>query len=70
MKLKKSQTNDTVGANPAQGGAFLSSRHRNPAEELALHGSGSGGKVGGICALIATIMLAAISFLLYMQLSA
>ncbi|HRR34311.1 MAG TPA: hypothetical protein P5026_09450 [Kiritimatiellia bacterium] len=67
MKLKKSSVDavqeeaKTSGA----GGAFISARHRNPAEELAAQGSGAGDKVGGICAIIATIFLAIITFLMY-----
>ena len=52
-------------AKPASGGAFISARFRNPAEEIAAQGSGTGDKVGGICAILATVFLAVITFLLY-----
>ena len=66
MKLKKS-SGDAVQeeAKPASGGAFLSARFRNPAEEVAAQSSGAGDKVGGICAILATVFLAVITFLLY-----
>ncbi len=51
----------------AKGGAFISSRHRNPAEELAAQGSGRD-TLGGICAILATIFIGAAAFLLYAQL--
>ncbi len=66
MKLKKSSV-DAVQeeAKAASGGAFISARLRNPADELASQGSGAGDKVGGICAIIATVFLAIITFLMY-----
>lgn len=66
MKLKKS-SGDTAQeeTKPASGGAFISARHRNPVEEVAAQGSGAGDKVGGICAILATVFLAVITFLLY-----
>lgn len=62
MKLKKSDG----GAGQEEGGAFISARLRNPAEELAASGgSGTGDKIGGICAILATVFLAIIAYLLY-----
>jgi hypothetical protein len=69
MKLKLKKEPDAVAAIPeepkASGGAFISARHRNPADELATQGTGAGDKIGGICAIIATIFLAIITFLMY-----
>jgi hypothetical protein len=66
MKLKKSSGEAVQEeAKPASGGAFISARLRNPAEELAAQGAGAGDKIGGICAVLATVFLAIITFLLY-----
>lgn len=66
MKLKKSSVEAAEAAAPAVGGAFISERLRNPAEELAVQASpGAGDKIGGICAIIATVLLAVITFMLY-----
>jgi hypothetical protein len=69
MKLKKSsnesaaeESKPTVG-----GGAFISARHRNPSEELAVQPKGTGDMVGGICAVVATVMLMVITALLYLN---
>lgn len=67
MKLKKSSV-DAVQEEAkvvSGGGAFISARLRNPADELAAQGSGAGDKIGGICAIIATVFLAVITFLMY-----
>jgi hypothetical protein len=68
MKLKK-ETVEAVHeeAKSAAGGAFISARHRNPAQELAVQGTGTGDKIGGICAILATVFLAVITALLYMN---
>ncbi len=66
MKLKKSSVEAVQEeAKTASGGAFISARLRNPAEELAVQGPGAGDKIGGICAIIATVFLAIITFLMY-----
>ena len=66
MKLKKSSVEAVADeTKPAAGGAFISARLRNPADEVAMQGQGSGDKIGGICALIATALLAIITFLLF-----
>ena len=65
MKLKKSSGDTVEDAKPASGGAFISARHRNPVEEVAAQDSGAGDKIGGICAVLATVFLAVITFLLY-----
>ena len=66
MKLKKS-TADAVmeESKSASGGAFISARLRNPAEELAAQGKSSGDLVGGVCAILATVLLVAITALLF-----
>lgn len=68
MKLKKSAVEaagDESKAAPATGGAFISARLRNPAEELAAQRTSSGDKFGGICAILATVLLAVVTALLY-----
>lgn len=65
MKLKKSSVEAIEDDKTATGGAFISARLRNPADELAVQGSDAGDKIGGICALIATALLAIITFMLY-----
>ena len=65
MKLKKSSLDAAEETKAAPGGAFISARLRNPAEEQAAQGSGAGDKIGGICAIITTVILAIITFMLY-----
>lgn len=65
MKLKKSSLDAVEETKAAPGGAFISARLRNPADELAAQGSGAGDKAGGICAIIATVILTIITFMLY-----
>ena len=50
-------------------GAFLSERHRNPAELLA-QGPKNNHVVAGIFAILATIVFAAVVFALYTDLTA
>jgi hypothetical protein len=53
-------------AKPAPGGAFISARLRNPAEELAAAKGKSGSDViGGICAIVALVLMAVVTVLLY-----
>lgn len=63
MKLKKS----SADAAEAAGGAFISERLRNPADELAAQKPASSDKIWGLLAIIATVMLAAIAVMLYMN---
>lgn len=66
MKLKKPSLDVVEEAKPAAGGAFISARLRNPAEELAAAKGTSGSDVaGGICAIIAVVLMAVITALLY-----
>ena len=67
MKLKKSSIEAIEESKPvATGGAFISARLRNPAEEMAAKSSSRGSDlVSGICAIIATVLLSVITALLY-----
>jgi len=68
MKLKKSTLNEVEAAAASgnqQQGAYIASRFRNPAEEGPVK-SGSD-KAGLICAILATLILAAITALLYLN---
>ena len=69
MKLKKSSTEvSTEESKPAaSGGAFISARLRNPAEELATRSTGASDMIGGVCAIVATVLLAIVTALLYMN---
>lgn len=68
MKLKKSSIEAVEEEVKATGGgAFISERLRNPAEEIAAQNAGPGDKVGGICAIIATVLLVIITGLLYVN---
>lgn len=65
MKLHKSSLAVATEASPVSGGAFISERLRNPAEALVVKNNAAGDKIGGICAIIATLIMAIITFLLY-----
>lgn len=67
MKLKKSSLDAAEETKTAGGGggAFISARLRNPAEEQAAQGSGDADKIGGVCAIITAVILAIITFMLY-----
>ena len=70
MKLKKSSIEAFEKAEPAAaGGAFISARLRNPADEVAAGKTAkSGGDVvGGICAIVALILIAITAVLLYVD---
>jgi len=69
MKLKKSSVEAVEEAKPAgaTGGAFISARLRNPADEVAVQSSDSGDMIGGICAIVASLLLAVIAAMLYMN---
>jgi len=65
MKLKKNL--DPMGADEGkQGGAFISSRLRNPEAELAAMRS-KPDVVGGVFAIIATVLLLATAVVVYMN---
>jgi hypothetical protein len=66
MKLKKSAVEAvSEEAKAAPGGAFISARLRNPAEELAAQGNSKGDTLGGVFAILATVMLLVVTALLY-----
>ena len=67
MKLKKSSVEAAEAAAPAAGGAFISERLRNPADEIALTNQCSGDTIGGNCAIVATAFLAIIAVMLYVN---
>ncbi|MDD4018278.1 MAG: hypothetical protein PHV28_10080 [Kiritimatiellae bacterium] len=68
MKLKKSSIEAVEEEVKATGGgAFISERLRNPAQELAAQNAGRGDKIGGICAIVATVLLVIITGLLYVN---
>ena len=65
MKLKK--PTDPTGADEGKtGGAFISSRLRNPGAEIAAS-RGRPDIVGGIFAIIATVLLLLTTVLVYMN---
>ena len=51
----------------ASGGAFISARLRNPADEIAAQTKGTSDMLGGICAIIATVMMLVITAMLYLN---
>ena len=67
MKLKKSSIETIEAEAPATtGGAFISARLRNPAEEMAAAPAKTGSDmICGVCAIVATIVIAVIAFLMY-----
>lgn len=66
MKLKKAALDERGTANETkQGGAFISARHRNPVEAQTADDPNEADKIGGICALVATVLLGIIVFMLY-----
>lgn len=69
MKLKKSSLEQVEAevATQQPGGAFISARYRNPAEEAPVEVSNTGDKIGMICAVLTTIILIAITAMLYMN---
>ena len=66
MKLKKSSV-EAAGeeSKASSGGAFISARLRNPAEELVAQSKSASDMIGGISALVATVLLVVITALLY-----
>jgi hypothetical protein len=68
MKLKKSSVETAAEeAKTAGGGAFISARLRNPAEELAAQSTGKSDVIGGVCAIVAFVLMAAVTAVLYMN---
>ena len=65
MKLKK--PTDQMGADEGKaGGAFISARFRNPEAELAA-ARGKPDIVGGVFAIIATLLLLATAIVIYLD---
>ncbi len=65
MKLKKASLEAIEEAKTSGSGAFISARLRNPAAEAEARDTDAGDKVGAICAIITTVILAIITFMLY-----
>ena len=51
---------------PKAGGAFISARHRNPEEEMALV-TRKPDIFGAVCAILATVIMAVTAVILYMN---
>jgi hypothetical protein len=66
MKLKRSSLDNSASNEPKSGGAFISARHRNPEEEMAMV-SRKPDIFGAVCAILATVLLVATAVILYMN---
>lgn len=66
MKLKRSSLESSPASEPKAGGAFISARHRNPEEEMAMVTS-KPDIFGAVCAILATVILVATAVILYMN---
>jgi hypothetical protein len=66
MKLKRSSLENQPSGEPKAGGAFISARHRNPEEEMAMT-TRKPDIFGAICAIVATVVLAATAVILYLN---
>jgi hypothetical protein len=66
MKLKRSSLDNAASNEPKSGGAFISARHRNPEEEMAMV-SRKPDVFGAVCAILATVLLVATAVILYMN---
>jgi hypothetical protein len=66
MKLKRTNPENQPASEPKSGGAFISARHRNPEEEMAMVTS-KPDIIGSVCAILATVILAATAVILYMN---
>jgi hypothetical protein len=63
MKLKRSSLESSASSDPKTSGAFISARHRNPEDQVAVVTRKSD-MIGGICAILATfILIATVAFL-------
>jgi hypothetical protein len=65
MKLKRSSLESSASAEAKAGGAFISARHRNPEEQVQV-AARKPDMIGGICAILATLILAATVAILYL----
>jgi len=66
MKLKRSDLENPSTNEPKSGGAFISARHRNPEEEMAL-ATRKPDVFGAVCAILATVIMVATAVILYMN---
>ncbi len=66
MKLKRTNPENQPASEPKSGGAFISARHRNPEEEMAIVTS-KPDIIGAVCAILATVVLVATAVILYMN---
>jgi hypothetical protein len=66
MKLKRSSLENLPTNETKSGGAFISARHRNPEEEMALV-TRKPDIIGAVCAILATVIMAATAVILYMN---
>ncbi|MEI6647806.1 MAG: hypothetical protein WCP12_17350 [bacterium] len=66
MKLKRSSLENLPASEPKAGGAFISARHRNPEEEIALVAR-KPDILGAVCAILATGVMFATVVILYMN---
>jgi hypothetical protein len=66
MKLKRSSLENLPANEPKAGGAFISARHRNPEEEIALVAQ-KPDILGAVCAILATVVMVATVVVLYMN---
>jgi len=65
MKLKRSSLESSAPVDAKAGGAFISARHRNPEDQVAVATS-KPDMIGGICAILATLILVATVAFLYL----
>ena len=65
MKLKKSSIEHAD--EEEQGGAYISSRLRNPADEVNSNTGSGKDTLFGICAIIATVAMIVVTAVLYMN---
>jgi hypothetical protein len=65
MKLKRSSLESSEPADAKAGGAFISARHRNPEDQVAVVTRKSD-MIGGICAILATLIMVATVAILYL----
>jgi len=65
MKLKKSSLENPAPSEAKAGGAFISARHRNPEEQLAV-AKRKPDIIGGVCAILATLALIGTVLFLYL----
>ena len=65
MKLKRSSLESSAPSDAKAGGAFISARHRNPEEQVAV-AKRKPDIIGGVCAILAFFILTVTIAVLYM----